>query len=449
MSQETPYGSLNDIDHPPRRPRLALWIAIAAVIALALLVWIRHRSATPAPTGGRFGNGGPLTVGVAKVTTGDVPITINALGTVTPLATVTIKPQVSGNLVKIAFNEGQLVKAGDVLAEVDPRPYQAVYDQAEGALKRDQALLANAKIDLDRYKTLLAQNSISEQQYATQVATVGQDEATIATDQASVESAKLNLEFCHITSPVNGRVGLRQVDIGNLMQADSTEIVVVTQMQPMSVVFTVPEDNVDDILQRLNQGAKLSIDAYDRSVSNKIASGVLSNADNEIDTTTGTLKLRSMYDNKDLRLFPSQFVNVKLLLDTLHNQTVVPGAAVQTGSQGSYVYVVDTSTNTVSMRTITTGPSAGDQVSITKGLSPGEVVVVDGADQLRDGARVTLPSNAPKSAAGGTHRRRGQGGPGTPGQGEWRRRQGGSSGGSYPGAGDPGRSPGGTGGPGQ
>jgi membrane fusion protein, multidrug efflux system len=382
-----------DLQAQKRRSKMIWWIIGGVIVLIAIILFARHRAATAAtPTGGRFGNA-PLAVGVARVTTGDIPITINALGTVTPLATVTVHPQITGPLMKIAFAEGQSVKAGDLLVLIDPRPYQAARDQAAGQIKRDQALLANAKVDMDRYKTLLAQNSVSDQTYATQVATVAQDEAVVASDQAALEAAQLNLSYCRITSPVAGLVGLRQVDVGNLMQANSTSIVVVTQMQPMSVLFTVPEDSMSDILQRLRSGQKLAVDAYDRSVTNKIATGVLANADNEIDTTTGTLKLRALFDNSKFELFPSQFVNVRLLLDTLHNAIVVPGAAMQQGSSGSYVYVV-TDNSTVKMRPVTPGPSSGDLISITKGLHPGESVVVDGADQLRDGARVTLPGAA-------------------------------------------------------
>jgi membrane fusion protein, multidrug efflux system len=375
------------------------WWIIGGIALLVLIVLgARYRAATPAPTG-RGGFNGPLTVGVANVTKGDIPITINALGTVTPLATVTVHPQINGPLVKIAFTEGQMVKAGDLLVAIDPRPYQAAVDQADGQLKHDQALLDNARVDLVRYKTLLAQNSVSDQTYATQVATVAQDEATVATDRASLEVAKLNLEYCRITSPVSGLVGLRQVDIGNLMQANTSTIVVVTQMQPMSVLFTVPEDSLSDVLQRLRGGQKLSVEAYDRSLTNKIATGTLSNSDNEIDTTTGTLKLRAMFDNSKFELFPSQFVNVRLLLNTLHDAIVVSGAAIQQGASGSYVYVVK-GDSTASMRAVTTGPSSGDLVSITKGLALGERVVVDGADQLRDGARVVIPGAAAAGAAG-------------------------------------------------
>jgi multidrug efflux system membrane fusion protein len=383
-----------------RRRKLIWWIVGGIALLVLIILGARHRAATPV-TGGRAGMTGPLTVGVASVTTGDMPITINALGTVTPLATVTIHPQINGPLVKINFTEGQMVKRGDLLVQIDPRPYQAAVDQADGQLKRDQASLANAKIDLERYKTLLAQNSISDQVYATQAATVAQQEATVASDRATLEAAQLNLDYCRITSPVSGLVGLRQVDVGNLMQANSTAIAVVTQLQPMSVLFTVPEDNLGNILQRLRDDQKLPVDAYDRSLTNKIASGVLSNADNQIDTTTGTLKLRAMFDNSKFELFPNQFVNVRLLLDTLQNVIVVPGAAMQQGSSGSYVYVVNAD-STVRMRAVTAGPSSGELVSIAKGLQSGERVVVDGADQLRDGAHVVVPGTAAAAQAAGS-----------------------------------------------
>ena len=411
-----------------RRRRKKLWWIVGVVALVVLLViGLRYRAAQSVTATGRFGTGGPLAVGVAKVSTGDVPITVNALGTVTPLATVTVHPQINGPLIKIAFTEGQIVKAGELLALIDPRPFQAALDQAQGQLKRDQALLANAKIDLARYKTLLAQESVSDQTYATQVSTVAQDEATVAFDQAAVESAQLNLGYCRITSPVAGRVGLRQVDIGNLLQANTSTIAIVTQMQPMSVLFTVPEDSVSTILDHLHRGEKLTVDAFDRSLTNQIASGTLSNSDNQIDTTTGTLKLRAMFDNSKLELFPNQFVNAHLILETLHDQIVVPGAALQNGSQGSYVYLVNAD-NTVSMRPVVAGPSAGDLVAITKGLTSGQTVVVDGADQLRDGAKIMLPQ-APGTGSSGSSGSNGSGGNG--GQ-HHRQRQNGGDGGARP-----------------
>lgn len=409
-------------------------IALAVVVGLGLIVHARIASHRGAPTfnGRRLGNGPPpLAVGVAQVTQGDVPVTIDSLGTVTPLATVTVHPQVTGPLIKFDFTEGQMVKAGEVLAQIDPRPFQAAVDQAQGQLEHDQALLANARVDLTRYKTLVAQNSVAEQTYATQQATVLQDEATVTADKAVLETDKLQLSYCRITSPVNGSVGLRQVDVGNVVTAYSSSIVVVTQLQPMSVLFTVPEDSLSQVVQRLRSGEKLTVDAYDRTFTTKLDSGVLSNIDNEIDPTTGTLKLRAMFKNASFELFPSQFVNARLTLDTLHNQLLIPGSAVQQGSTGTFVYVVDMAApggadaapldpppgaggrqgrrfggfaafgpaagpmRIVHVRYVTTGPSVGTFISITQGLQLGETVVIDGAEQLRDGVRVTVPAAAP------------------------------------------------------
>jgi multidrug efflux system membrane fusion protein len=388
-----------------RRHRL-IWGIAAAIAVIALIAWrIHSTTATPQGPGGAFGQMGPLSVAVARVTTGDIGLSINALGTVTPLATVTVRPQVSGPIIKLPFKEGELVTAGQVLAEIDPRPYQAALDQATAQLQRDQALLANAKIDLERYKMLVAENSGTQQQYDTQQALVHQYQAGIAADRATVETAQINRNYCRITAPVAGRVGLRQMDIGNLVQANATTgIVVVTQLQPISVLFSLPEDNLQALLQRVANGAKLRVDAYDRGQTRKLASGMLATLDNEIDTSTGTLKLRALFDNKNAELFPNQFVNTRLLLDTLHDQTVVPGVAIQNGASGTYVYVVNKD-QTVGMRLVTTGASDGDRVAITKGLSPGDTVVVDGADQLHDGAKVAIPNVKPQSIAapvGGT-----------------------------------------------
>ena len=382
----------------PGGPR-TLWILLSA-IAIALAIWFLRPPAHQ--NGGRFGRGGPMPVGIATVATGDIPVSLNALGTVTPLATVTVRPQVSGQLIKIDFAEGQMVKAGDVLAEIDPRPYQAALDQASGQLARDEAAYQNAKIDLARYETLLKQNSIAQQQVATQRALVNQDQGVIKADEAAVENAQINLGYTKIVSPIAGRVGLRQVDLGNLVQAGSTTgIVVETQLQPISVLFSVPEDSIDKIVSRVNGGAKLEVDAYDRGETKKLATGTLATIDNQIDTTTGTVKLRALFDNADDGLFPNQFVNVNLLVDTLHNQVTVPGAAVLRGASGAYVFVVDKSDSTVTMRTVTEGISAGNVTSITQGLTPGEIVVVDGADRLRDGATVQLPGTKPAASTPG------------------------------------------------
>jgi multidrug efflux system membrane fusion protein len=388
--------------HVSRRRRRIAWIVgLSALVALVALV-IHHRLSTPTVNARFAMMGGPLPVSVAKVTTGNVPVIIDALGTATPLATVTVRPQVTGPLVDIAFKEGEKIEKGGLLALIDPRPYQAALDQARGQLDRDQAALASAKVDLARYKRLLAQNSVSAQTYSDQLATMRQDEATVAADQAAVETAALNLSYCRITSPVTGRVGLRQVDIGNLVQANqTTPIVTVTQMQPMSVLFTVPENDLTQIFKHDGNGRKLTVQAWDPAMKHLIATGTLASADNEINTSTGTLELRALFDNADSELFPNEFVNVKLVLTTLKNQVVVPSAAVQNGPSSHFVFIVNPN-HTVAMRTVVTGPTDGSNVAIMKGLTPGETVVTDGADQLRNGAHVLLPGERPPTTFAGS-----------------------------------------------
>jgi multidrug efflux system membrane fusion protein len=381
-----------------RNPRLSrvVWFAVGLAL-LALLVWAIY----PAKNTGRRGliNQGAQPVGVARAISGDINVTLNALGTVTPLATATVRPQVGGMLVKLNFTEGQMVKAGDTLAQIDPRPYQAALDQVRGQLARDAATLANAKVDLARYQALLAQNAIAQQLVATQAATVRSDEGIVVSDQANVETARINLGYTNIVSPVAGRAGIHLVDIGNIVQAgQSNGIVVVTQLQPMSVLFTIPEDNIGQVMARVGGGAILPVDAYDRSQTVKIASGTLSAVDTVVDPTTGSVKLRALFDNADNKLFPAQFVNVKLLVDTLHNQTVVPVAAIQRGADGSFVFVV-TPDKTVTQRTVTTGVQDGNNIQILSGIKAGDTVVVDGADRLRDGADVEIPNQNVKIAA--------------------------------------------------
>jgi multidrug efflux system membrane fusion protein len=366
-----------------------LWIVVGLIL-LILFVWaIIPGSKTDLPPGGL---GGPQPVGVATAVKGDIDITLNALGAVTPLATVMVRPQVSGVIVQIALQEGQNVKAGGLLAQIDPRSFQAALDQAKGQLARDSASLANARVDLGRDQALYASKAVSQQVLATQAALVKQDEGIVLSDQANVESAQINLDYTHITSPVAGRVGIRQVDVGNFVSAgQTTPIVVVTQLQPMSVLFTVPEDNIGDIVARMASGAVLTADAYDRAQTTKLASGKLVAVDSEIDPTTGSVKLRALFDNADESLFPSQFVNIRLLVNTLHNQTVVPAAAIQRGAEGTFVFVVKPD-HTVAIRTVVTGAQQGERVSIVKGLNVGETVVTDGGDRLRDGGEVTIPS---------------------------------------------------------
>jgi multidrug efflux system membrane fusion protein len=371
-----------------------LW-GLLALVLIGALTWAVMRSAQPARNRAL---GGPMPVGVAGVAKGDIAIKLNALGTVTSLATVTVRPQVSGAILKFDFQEGQMVKANDVLAEIDPRPFRAAYDQVVGAMNRDQATLANAQVDLKRDQALYAQKAVSQQVLDTQAALVRSTAATVKADKAAVEGAAINLQFTRITSPVAGRVGLRQVDVGNLVQAGQTNgVVVVTQLQPISVLFALPEDDISDIMGRIRSGATLSVEAYDRGQTVKIAQGALATVDNVIDPTTGTVKLRAMFDNTSGELFPSQFVNIRLLVNTLQNQTWVPAAAVERGSQGSFVYVVQPD-STVKMRTVTLGPQDGDHVAILKGLNPGEVVVTDGADRLSDGADVIVPKGTKAGA---------------------------------------------------
>jgi membrane fusion protein, multidrug efflux system len=401
-----------DTDETARKRRLTrrVLVVVAVVLVFALLAWFLTPKGARAPAG-RFAAGGPMPVVAAKVAAGDMPITLIGLGAVTPLATVTVQSQISGQIMHIAFREGQTVKAGDALIQIDPRPYQVALEQAQGALVRDKALLDNAHVDLQRYQTLWSQDSIAEQQLATQKALVVQDEGNVKTDQAQIDAQKLNLVYCHITSPISGRVGLQQVNVGNYVTpAEPNGLVVITQMQPITVVFTLPEDNIPALLKQLHAGKTLSVSAWDRSNTHQLASGTLQSIDSEIDPTTGTIKLKASFPNTDESLFPQQFVNVVLLLDTLHNATLISQAAIQRGEPGTYVYVVNPTTQTVAVRKVTLGPGDPTNVSITQGLNVGELVVVDGADKLKDGAKVqvrqantaTTGSGSQGSAATGT-----------------------------------------------
>jgi multidrug efflux system membrane fusion protein len=368
------------------------------VVAIAgLIVWRQPWNHQAMPYGPRRGMSAQTlqSAGVAPATKGNMPVTLSSLGTVTSLATITVQSQISGYLTSVNFHEGQMVKKGDLLAQVDTRPYEVALAQYQGQLERDQALLDNARLDLTRYERLIKQDSTSGQTVDTQRATVKQDEGTVLLDQAQVDAQKLNLEYCRILSPVDGRVGLRQVDAGNYVTASSsTGIVVVTQTTPTSVIFTLPEDSLAAVQSRLKAGAQLGVTAYDHTGTTKLSEGTLNALDNEIDTTTGTLKLRALFDNADGSLFPNEFVNVTLLVDTLSNVVLVPNAAVDTGTPGTFVYVLNAD-DTVSLRKITAGPSANGQTAVLSGLAEGEKVVVDGGDHLSDGAKVTIPSGAP------------------------------------------------------
>jgi len=378
-------------------------IIVAVLVGLAILAWLLTPKASQAPTG-RFG-GGPMPVVTATARSGDMAITLIGLGTVTPLATVTVQSQIAGQIMHIAFKEGQTVKAGDPLIQIDPRPYQVALEQAQGSLGRDKALLANAHVDLGRYQTLFSQDSIAEQQLATQKSLVVQDEGTVKTDQAQIDAQKLNLTYCRIVSPIAGRVGLQQVNLGNYVTPNEPNgLVVVTQLKPITVVFTLPEDQIPPLLKQLHAGATLPVSAYDRPGTTLLATGSLQSIDSQIDTTTGTLKLKAIFPNTDESLFPQQFVNVVLLLDTLHGATLIPQAGIQRGAPGTYVYSVNAD-QTVSVTKVTLGPGDATNIAITQGLKPGATVVVDGADKLKDGAKVLLRQAG--GAAAGTGKSQG------------------------------------------
>jgi multidrug efflux system membrane fusion protein len=397
-------------DAPVRRPFFRRWRlafgALAILLALFLLLRLIKPAADDSPAG-RPGAGMPISVNVAKADKGDVQVILDALGTVTPLQTVTVRTQISGQLQQIAFKEGQMVKQGEFIAQIDPRPYQNALEQAEGQMAHDQALLHDAQLDLQRYKTLVAQDSIAHQQLDTQAALVQQYQATIVTDQAAIDTAKLNLAYCHIVSPVTGRIGLRQVDQGNYVTpSDANGLVVITQLQPMSVVFTLPEDNVLQVTKPTHAGAFLQATAFDRNNTTQLSVGKLTNIDNQIDTTTGTFKLRAEFDNEDESLFPNQFVNIKLLVDTIHDQTIVPSSSIQHGAPGAFVYLVNPD-STVSVRPVKLGVTDGERQGIVSGLTPGDTVVTDGVDRLRDGAKIVLPGAQPPQGGPptGGHRR--------------------------------------------
>ncbi len=393
-----------------------LWIVIVAVAALlavmVLVVRLTHHAAPSGPgaagrgPGGALGGpGAPTPVAVVAASSGDIEVRIPALGTVTPLATVTVRTQISGILQKVAFTEGQLVHQGELLAQIDPRPYEAAVRQMEGNLRRDQALLADAKLDLERYDSLVKEDSIAVQQLDTQRSLVDQYEGAIESDQGQLQTARVNLIYTRIVSPVTGRVGLRQIDQGNYVTpGDANGIVVINQVQPITVIFPIPEDNVPALTRRMRAGGVLEVDAYDRANSTKLAQGKLLTLDNQIDTTTGTVKLRAQFDNADGALFPNQFVNVQLLEETLANQVILPTAAVRRGAPngvvGTFAYVVK-SDDTVEVRPITLGIVDGERAAVSTGLAVGERVVTEGGDRLRDGAKVSVPqagASAPDAA---------------------------------------------------
>jgi multidrug efflux system membrane fusion protein len=391
-----------------KRHRGALLVVVVVLVLLVSIVWfVQHRpkAAANGPGGARGGQNGPVAVSVATVTPGDIQIRIPALGTVTTLANVTVRTQISGTLQKILFTEGQLVHEGDVIAQIDPRPYEAALQTMQGNLRRDQALLADARLDLKRYEGLVKEDSIAVQQLDTQRALVDQYMGTIESDEGQVKTAQVNLTYTRIVSPVTGRVGIRQVDQGNYVTpGDANGIVVINQLEPISVLFFIPEDNVSSLMKKVHEGAVLKVEAYDRANAVKLAEGQLSTVDNEIDPTTGTVKLRAMFANTDGALFPNQFVNISLLLDLLQNQLIMPNSAVRRGAPNgvvsTFVYLVNAD-RTVSVRPVTLGVVDGERVAVASGVAAGDVVVTEGGDRLRDGATVVLPGAAGGSPAAG------------------------------------------------
>jgi multidrug efflux system membrane fusion protein len=422
-----PPSEKHSVQSPPAKQRSRggfVTTTIIVILVIGGIVWWTRQQPTPQPQGrGAFSrNAPPGSVVDETIRKGDINLNLNALGTVTSLATVIIRSQISGYLLKVDFKEGDEVKKGDLLVEIDSRPYEATLAQAKGQLARDEALLKGAQVDLQRYQGLAAQNAVPHQTLDTQIALVAQDQGTVEADRASVQSAQVNLNYTRIVSPVDGRVGLRQVDQGNYVTpGDTNGIVVVTQLTPISVLFTVPEDNLQAISKRLQAGAVLPASALDRSGANKLADGTLATFDSQIDQTTGTIKLRALFPNEQRTLYPNQFVNIRLLLDTHKDVVTMSTAGVQRGVPGTFVYLINAD-STVTVRQVKLGVTDGDRVEVVSGLSPGDRVVIDGADKLREGAKVVVRdaanANNPPGAAeptqnspNGAKKRRNEGAP--------------------------------------
>ena len=383
----------------PRRPGLWIGLGVVVLIIVAIVVSRSGASSSAAKAAARTRAQAPIPVVVADATTADFPVYLTGLGTVTPLATVTVRSRVDGELLRVAFREGQLVHEGDLLAEIDPRPFQVQLTQAEGQLAKDEAALANTKLDLSRFKDLVAQGLIPQQQYDAQVSTVAQAEAAIKTDHGLIDAAKLNLTYSRITAPITGRAGLRQVDPGNMVHAtDQGGIVVLTEIDPIAVLFTLPEDSLQAVLRKIRGGATLPVEAWDRDLKTRLETGRLLTVDNQIDPATGTVRLKAQFDNHDGALFPQQFVNVRLLVDTLSHVVVVPSAAVQRTTKGPAIFVVGADER-VSLRPVEVPQQSDNHAVVARGVSAGERVVVDGVDKLQEGSKVTARKAAAAPAS--------------------------------------------------
>ncbi|HEX4986233.1 MAG TPA: MdtA/MuxA family multidrug efflux RND transporter periplasmic adaptor subunit [Burkholderiales bacterium] len=416
MNDAPPPPARDDAPLPgtePRRdapPWRRAWVWVLMLCLLGAGAWfVLAKPGNGKADGARTAGGRPgaqmanhsQPVVAAPARTGDINVYLSGLGTVVPLATVTVRTRVDGELTSVAFREGQHVHAGDVLAQVDPRPFQVQLAQAEGQMARDRALLQNAKADLERYRTLYEQDSIARQQLDTQVSLVGQYESTLKVDQAAIDNARLQLTYSRITAPIGGRLGLRQVDVGNIIHAgDTNGIVVITQLQPITVVFTLPEDDIGEVMKKIRGGQKLQVEAYDRAGKVKLATGSLLTVDNQIDTATGTIKLKAQFANEDSGLFPNQFVNARMLLDVRRDAVLIPAAAVLRGTQGTFVYVVKDD-HSVTVRPVKVGITEGETAAVESGVSAGELVVTDGTDRLREGAKVELAARGAAPPAGG------------------------------------------------
>ena len=420
-----PAAEVPDESHPQGgRRRWWLWLLALVALAAAVYLLVPHSKgkADAGATGTQQGQGGkggaagdpaahPVPVLTASAQTKDVGVYLSGLGTVVPLNTVVVKSRVDGQLLRINFQEGQLVRAGDLLAEIDPRPFQVQLMQAQGQKSKDEAALQNAKVDLARYETLIKEDSIPRQQLDTQAATVAQIQASLESDQAQIESARLNLTYSRITAPTGGRIGLRQMDLGNIVHAaDPNGLVVITQLQPIDVLFTLPADQLPQVLPQVHGGKSLPVDAFDRDLKHKLGSGQILAVDNEIDPATGTVRLKALFPNPDEALFPNQFVNARLLVNTLHGTVTVPAAALQRSPQSTFVYVVKPD-KTVEVRNVIVALTEGEDAAIQSGLTAGEQVVVDGVDKLHQGAKVEpATANGPNGGGGGKAGAGGKGG---------------------------------------